>query len=185
MDINGDGRNDLDVLMNIIQAGGGVVDCYIADSGKDKNKIKGAITVNTNCLILGDAPDERGDPAQREAFTKIRREAEQYRLPVMQLADFLQRIGWKNMSPVVRYGRGANANDFRAKPDEGVVRQSTGNTSDVFKGARRRHPIPVATTGSSSPPKKSKESTSASNTSTRPSPWFSIGQDATLGGGMK
>ena len=140
MDIDGDGRSDLDTVMNIIKAGGGVVDCYIADSGKDKNKIKGAITVNTNCLILGAAPDEKGDPAQRDAFTKILREADQFRLPKMQLADFLQRIGWKNMSPVVRYGRGANPNDFRAKPDEGVVRKSTGNTSDVFKD--REPPAP-------------------------------------------
>ena len=84
-------------------------------------------------MILGAAPDERGDPAQREAFTKILREADQFRLPKMQLADFLRRIGWKNMSPVVRYGQGANSNDFRAKPDAGVVRKSTGNTSDVFK----------------------------------------------------
>ena len=140
MDVNGDGRGNLEVMLNIIKTGGGVVDCYIADSGKDKNKIKGAISVNTNCLILGPAPDEKGDPAQREAFTKILREADQYRLPKMQLADFLQRIGWKNMSLVVRYGRGANPNDFRARPDEGVVRKSTGNTSDVFKD--REPPAP-------------------------------------------
>jgi hypothetical protein len=133
MDVGGDERNDLETMMNIIKANGGVVDCYIADSGKDKNKVKGAITVNTNCLILGPAPDEKGDPGQREAFTKIIGDAKQFRLPTVQLADFLQRIGWKNMSRAIRYGRGANPNDFRAKPDEGVVRKSQGNVSDVFK----------------------------------------------------
>jgi hypothetical protein len=41
-------------------------------------------------------------------------------------------MGWKNMSPVVRFGRGANPKDFRAKPEEGVPKKSTGNVSDVF-----------------------------------------------------
>ncbi len=133
MDVNGAGRNNLDMMMNIIKTGGGVVDCWIADSGKSKNKVQGEITLNTNCLILGAAPDEKGDSAQRDAFTKILREAERYRIQKIQLSDFLQRIGWKNMSPVVRYGQGANPKDFRAKPEGGVVGKSTGNTSDVFK----------------------------------------------------
>jgi hypothetical protein len=133
MDVDGDGRNDLETIRRIIEIAGGEVDCYIGDSGRDKNKVVGRIKDNTNLLILGAAPDDRGEPAQREAFTKILREADQFRLQKMQLADFLQRIGWKNMSPVVRYGRGANPNDFRAKPEEGTVPKSTGNPSDVFK----------------------------------------------------
>jgi len=133
IDLDGDGQSDLATVTNLITAAGGVVDCYIADAGKDKNKVKGAIDVNTNCLIVGAAPDEKGDPGQRDAFTRILREADQFRLPKLQIGDFLQRIGWKNMSSVVRYGRGANPNDFRAKADDAVPRKSNGNTSDVFK----------------------------------------------------
>jgi hypothetical protein len=146
MDINGDGRSDLDTVINIIRTNGGVVDCYIPESGKDKNHVKGAITVNTNCLIKGEPPDEKGDPAQLAAFTKIRNQADQYRLQTMKLGEFLQRIGWKNMSPVVRYGHGATANDFRAKPEEGGQRKSTGNTSDVFK---QREPPPAGSPSNS------------------------------------
>ena len=91
------------------------------------------INVNTSCLILGDAPTERSGSAQRDAFTKIQHDADQLRLEKMQLTDLLQRMGWKNMSPVIRYGRGANPKDFRAKPDEGVQRKSTGNVTDLFK----------------------------------------------------
>jgi hypothetical protein len=133
MDIDGDGDNDLETVKRIIEVAGGEVDCYIGDSGKDKNKVVGRIKDNTNLLILGAAPDERGEPAQRDAFTKILREGDQFRLQKMQLVDFLQRIGWKNISPVVRFGRGANPNDFRAKAEEGTPKKLGGNASDVFK----------------------------------------------------
>jgi len=129
MDVDGDGRSDLQTVLNLIAINGGVVDCYITDAGK----LVGQVTVNTNCLILGERPTEKGEPRQREAFTKIMKEVEELRLQQMQLNDLLQRMGWKNMSPVVRFGRGGNPKDFSAKPDEGVPRKSTGNPSDEFK----------------------------------------------------
>jgi hypothetical protein len=134
MDIDGDGRSDLEAVINLIHLNGGEVDCYIGDKGANKNKVVGEITVNTNCLILGQAPtDKEGDAAQLEPFTKILRDAKQLRIPAMQLGDMLQRMGWKNMSRVVRYGRGANPNDFRAQPDDGVPRKSSGNVSDIYQ----------------------------------------------------
>ena len=133
VDLNGDGTSDLDTLINIIQLNGGVVDCYISDKGSNKNQVVGAITPNTNALILGDAPTERGDPAMLAAFTKIQNEADLLRTPKIQLGDLLQGMGWKDLSHVVRYGRGANPNDFRAKPDQGVPKKSSGNVSDLYK----------------------------------------------------
>lgn len=140
IDLDGDGRSDLDTVMNLIKLNGGVVDCYIADSGMEKNKMKGLIDVNTNCLIIGAAPDERGDPAQRDAFTKILRDADQARIQKVQLGDFLQRVGWKNISPVVRYGRGSNPNDFRARPPEGTVPKSSGAPGTEAGGFKERQP---------------------------------------------
>lgn len=133
IDIDDDGRSDLEAVMNLIKLNGGVVDCYIADSGRNKNSMRGSIDVNTNCLILGAAPDEKGNPAQRDAFTRILRDADQARIQKVQLGDFLQRVGWKNISPVVRYGRGANPNDFRAQPPEGTVRKSSDDAKGGFK----------------------------------------------------
>jgi hypothetical protein len=155
MDLKGDGRNDLDTMLNVIKAGGGVVDCWIADSGKEKNKVQGAITVNTNCLILGPAPDEKGDPAQREAFTKILREADQYRLPKMQLADFLQRIGWKNMSTCRRWSATAAAPipttsaPSRTKESCGSPRAMSATSSRIASRQPARCRTPDATISSS------------------------------------
>ncbi len=144
IDIDGDGRSDLDTVINIIRLNGGEVDCYISDKGENKNEMVGKITVNTNVLIQGEPPTERGDTTQLAAFTKIQTDADLLRTPKIQLGDLLQRMGWKNLSPVVRYGRGANPNDFRAKPDDGVPRKSTGNVSDLYQ---KRDPPKKAPSG--------------------------------------
>ena len=102
---------------------------YITDTGN----IIGQIDINTNCLIVGTKPDEKSEKKVIDAFSKIKGEADQLRLQRIQLADLLQRMGWKNVAPVVRFGRGANPKDFRAKPDAGAAKKSTGNMSDVFK----------------------------------------------------
>ena len=146
MDIDGDGRSDLDTIINIIRLNGGEVDCYISDNGENKHQLVGKIDINTNCLILGDAPTEKGEPAQIAAFTKMQDQANFLRTPKMQLADLLQGMGWKNMSPVVRYGRGSNPNDFRAKPDDGVPKKSSGNVSDLYQ--KRTPPQKKAPSGS-------------------------------------
>jgi hypothetical protein len=136
MDVDGDGRSDLQTVLNLIAINGGAVDCYVTDAGK----LVGQITINTNCLILGDAPTEKSGTGQRESFTKVLRDADQLRLQRIQLADLLQRMGWKNLSPVIQFGRGANPKDFIAKPPEGgVPKKSTGSVSDVFK--KRQPPL--------------------------------------------
>ncbi|MEN6451209.1 MAG: hypothetical protein ABFC96_12015 [Thermoguttaceae bacterium] len=133
VDIDGDHRSDLATVMNLIRANGGVVDAYIADSGKEKNKLIGEITVNTNYLVLGEAPNEKGEPGQLAAFSKMRGDADKLRTPRMQLGDMLQGMGWRNLSPVVRYGRGLNPNDFRPKAAEGESRKSLGDGTDAFE----------------------------------------------------
>ena len=129
MDIDNDGRSDLQTVLNLIAINGGVVDCYVNDAGKQI----GEITVNTNCLILGKKPDEKSEKKVLDAFSKLDGDAKQLRLPTVQLGDFLQRTGWKKLSPVVRFGRGANPNDFCAKPPAGVPKKSSGNISDLFQ----------------------------------------------------
>jgi hypothetical protein len=128
-DIDNDGKSDLESVLNIIRLNGGVVDCYIPDSGKNKNKQVGQVTLSTNFLILGQAPNEKGDPAQLKAYSQIYDDAKQLRLPMMKLGDMLQRMGWKNLAPVVRFGRGGNPEDFRAKPEEGAQKKSVSGES--------------------------------------------------------
>ena len=59
LDPNGEGKNDVQTVKDIIAVNGGVVDCYLDDKGK---KV-GDMTVNTRYLVLGEAPTEKSQPA--------------------------------------------------------------------------------------------------------------------------
>ncbi len=132
MDLDDDGRSDLDLVIAIIQANGGIVDCYIDDEGKKT----GEITTETRYLVLGVEPDEKASEARRKARTELLRSADVYGLTKIGLKELLARMGWSQLTPVIRYGAGANPSDFRAKPPQGVPPVSTGAVSEIFQPRR-------------------------------------------------
>jgi hypothetical protein len=129
MDIRGNGKNDLQMVKDLITMNGGVIDCFLDEKGK---KV-GDMTVNTRYLVFGQAPSEKSQPAMTAGVTKMVNEAEKFGVQKIQLNDLIQRMGWKNPSPVVGFGRGANPKDFAAKPDETGQRTSTGNHTDSYE----------------------------------------------------
>ncbi len=129
MDINREGKNDLALLRNLITMSGGVVDCDVDEKGN----VSGEITMQTRYLVLGDKPSEKGDPAGLQAYSKIRGEAESLGIQKISLGDLLERMGYKPQAHLVNFGMGANPNDFRAKPEGGVSRVSSGNVSEIYK----------------------------------------------------
>jgi len=135
MDLDGNGKTDMQMVVNIITMNGGVVDCYIDENDPEFKRV-GDITNETRYLVMGDAPDELAPEARRNARRDLLKDAEPRGLTTMKLEDLLERMGWKNVTPVVRFGRGANPNDFRAKPPEGVPRTSTGTVSPLFQPRR-------------------------------------------------
>jgi len=132
IDLYGDGKSYVEHLIDIIKLNDGVVDAYI---DPETNKIVGAITVNTRFLILGDEPSEKM-VGQIDAFSKMNESAKRMGVQTLQLGELLQRIGWKNLSPVVRYGPGLNPKDFAPKPESGTAPKSTGNVTELFKPRR-------------------------------------------------
>jgi hypothetical protein len=129
MDINGDGKNNLQLLRNLIKLNGGVVDCDVDEKGK----LNGEITIQTRYLVLGDVPSEKGDPNGLTAYSKIKEEAERLGIQKIPLGDLLERTGYKPRSHLVNFGGGANPKDFKPKPEGGVNRVSSGNVSELFK----------------------------------------------------
>ncbi len=129
MDLDHDGKNDVQTVRDIIAMNGGVVDAYIDNSGK----LHGAITANTRYLVVGEKPTEKGQSSVRDAFTQIQTEAKFYGVQEVQIEDLLMRMGWKNQMNVVQFGAGAKARDFAAKPDGDVQKKSIGSVSEVFK----------------------------------------------------
>jgi hypothetical protein len=129
MDVDGDGKNNLQLLRNLIKMNGGIVDCDVDEKGK----INGEISIQTRYLVLGDKPSEKGDPAGVAGYSKIRGDAENLGIQKISMSELLERMGYKPQSHVVSFGNGANPNDFKPKPESGVNRVSAGNVSDIYK----------------------------------------------------
>ena len=129
MDINGDGKNNMALLRDLISMNGGVVDCDVDSRGK----VNGEISPQTRYLVLGDKPSEKGDTSGLAAYSKIREEAESLGIQKISLGDLLERMGYKAQSQVVNFGAGANPKDFKPKPEGGVNRVSSGNVSEIYK----------------------------------------------------
>jgi len=127
--VDDDGKSDLQTVKNLITMNGGVVDCYVTDEGQRG----GNLTNDTRYLVLGDAPDETSTEARRNARRDLLNDAEQRGLMKITLRDLLDKMGWKNQTPVVHFGREANPNDFRPLPPEGGPKTSSGTVSPLFQ----------------------------------------------------
>ena len=120
LDVDGDGADDLDLLVNIINATGGEVDAWIDKNGE----LRGKITTDTTYLLESNTPtDEALDAADaseevraavKEARAKLTEEARLDGLRPMKLNEFLRRSHFRQTSEVERFeGPGG----LSAKPD--------------------------------------------------------------------
>jgi len=129
MDLDGDGKSDLQMMIHIVTMNGGVVDCYITDQGERQ----GEFTSKSRYLVVGEEPDETASQARLDAHRDLLTDAEQRGLMKITLKDLLDKMGWKNQTPVVRYGAAANPKDFQVQPPEGGSPVSTGTVSPLFQ----------------------------------------------------
>lgn len=124
LDIDGDGRSDLDQLINIIQSSGAEVAAYIDDEGK----LNGEITADVYRVVRSDvnivdvvAHDSTRNEAAREALQRLDQEfldsAKKLDVPEIFLSDFLKVIGYKETAKITRY-RERNGVDLQ---DNGVI----------------------------------------------------------------
>jgi hypothetical protein len=140
MDIKGEGKNDIQSVKDVITMNGGVVDCYLDEKGK---KV-GDMTVNTRYLVLGEAPNEKSQPTMIASLTKMRTDAERLGVQKIQLSDLLQRMGWKNQTPIEHFGRGATPKGFAHKSETGPQKKPNGSSSDVFRTREPPARIPTS-----------------------------------------
>lgn len=143
MDVRGEGKNDLQIVKDLITANGGVVDCYLDEK---TGKPVGRLTVKTRFLVVGDPPGEKSQADVIGNYQKVLNDADRFGIQTIQLGDLLHRMGWKNQTSVVQYGLGANPKHFSAKPGDEGVGKSTGNVSEIFQS---REP-PAGNSGGSS-----------------------------------
>lgn len=138
LDVDGDGKSDRNLVRSLITMNGGVIDCEIDDNGQRVGKM----TIDTRYLVLGARPDERSGEGSLTGYSGMIDSADQLGVQKISLSDLLQQMGYRPATNVVQYGLGANPDDFRAKPEDGVPKVSGGNVSGLFEP--RRPPAPVA-----------------------------------------
>jgi len=110
LDINGDGRSDLDEIIGLIQSSGGEVAAYLDADGKEVGSIDAGVyrlvvseeeilDVLKNDFALDQATKDQ-IVATREGFLDA---AAKNGVRTMTLSDFLVRVGYKKSAQVTRY----------------------------------------------------------------------------------
>ena len=136
VDIDDDGKDDVELVRNVITMNGGVVDFWLAADGQTN----GEMSTNTRYLITGAVPGANVKSEILRSYSDVNTRATELGIRSMPVTELLARMGWKNQSPVIRYGVGGKASDFRPKPPEGVPRTSSGNVSPLYQFKDRRPP---------------------------------------------
>jgi hypothetical protein len=113
IDIDGDGRSDMQLARQLIEMNDGIVDAYLGDDGK----MVGEITANTRYLVLGETPETGAQAKFSDGFNAMSKEASQLGVEAITLPEFLGQMGYKPQDRTVPLGAGATARDFPARPE--------------------------------------------------------------------
>ncbi len=126
IDVDEDGRSDRELLQELIEVNGGIVDAFVDEQGNRT----GNVTINTRYLILGDPPEEEN---ALRGYSDIIKDADTQGVQKIPVSDILNYVGYDGTQGTIRLGTRARAVDFKAKPEEGVIRTSRGKVSELYQ----------------------------------------------------
>ena len=112
IDIDGDGRSDLQRAQDLIKINGGVVDAYLAEDGR----VEGEMTVDTRYLVLGEFPESVTQAAIREGWSEMTEAAKTLGVETILLPQFLDQMGYTPEERTVALGASSKASEFTAAP---------------------------------------------------------------------
>ncbi|MCC6125019.1 MAG: hypothetical protein IT426_08665 [Pirellulales bacterium] len=115
MDVNGDGRSDLELVKNLITMNNGVVDSYEDDQGRVQGLSE--MSINTRYLVLGGEHKQEAKVKQiAEGQAKMIDRAKELGVQSISLQELLQRMGYKSPVSTKATGTDADSSQYRAKP---------------------------------------------------------------------
>jgi len=141
MDIDGNGRDDRELIKSIIRRAGGRIDAEVLPSGK---RGEGAgMNVNTQFIVLGSdvTVNENSNPEQQKRaseYSKFVLEGKSYGIQQINLNKLMGYLKPKSDERVVPLGSQTRGADFKPESETGVTRESPGVVSEVF---RQRLPL--------------------------------------------
>jgi hypothetical protein len=117
MDVDGDGKDDFELVRNIITLNGGVIDAELKPDGTRV----GEITASTRYFVIGKQPDETSSEQARAQYIKMYEEAQRLGIDQLPLAKLLTQMGWKPEERTVQLTGGGAGLQFRTRrPGEKV-----------------------------------------------------------------
>lgn len=136
IDMDGDGRSDMDQLKQVISLNNGKVDAMPNSDGS----VEGEMSVDTRYLVLGKYPEGSGQEAARSAWESMSADADTLGVETITLDEFLSLMGWKSEQRTVPLGTSARSEDFRAHPRKDYAPPSSSTKAQHF---RPRKPQPT------------------------------------------
>ena len=130
IDVDGDGKSDLQMVRDLVDLNGGVVDAYLGEDGK----VNGEITVNTRDLVLGKFPDSATQTGMQKGWQQMIDDAKTNGVEVIKLDKFLNQVGYAPKDRTVTMGPGARPEDFPSGNDNGAA--STAPVRAPLRSAR-------------------------------------------------
>lgn len=111
MDVDGDGKDDFELVRNLITLNGGVIDAELKPDGTRV----GEITASTRYFVIGKQPDETSSEAARSQYIKMYEETQRLGIDHLPLAKLLTMMGWKPEERTVQLTGGGAGLQFRAR----------------------------------------------------------------------
>ena len=138
LDMDGDGKDDIDELKSVIALNNGKVDAEPGENGT----VAGEMTVDTRYLILGEFPESsvQNREDQVKAWQAMTEAADRLGIETITLGEFLNLMGWKADRKTVELGHTADSGDFPA--DRGGDYRPPKNTTGE-SNFRPRKPEPT------------------------------------------
>ncbi|HVC93963.1 MAG TPA: hypothetical protein VND64_09750 [Pirellulales bacterium] len=127
IDLNGDGEDDRDTIVDMIHMAGGRVDAQVDPK---TNKLVGKLNIHTRYLILGEPPD---DANVEKDYTRIQKEADQLGIQTITVEKFLDHVGWKNPKETLIFGSRGNISALPPEQPDGGTPTANGRVSELFK----------------------------------------------------
>jgi len=113
IDLNDDGRQDLELAKELISINGGVVDAFPNEDGSQQ----GEINVNTRYLVVGEYPEGTDEGTLRDTWIRMHDDAKSSGTELITLTDFMNLMGYKPEDRTIGLTGPSRAENFRPRPD--------------------------------------------------------------------
>lgn len=141
IDVDNDGISDLQIVRDLVELNGGILDAYLGDDGK----IVGDITAHTRYLVLGEFPESAVRANMQDGWQSMNKKAAELGVETITLDQLFNRMGYTPQDRVVRLGEGAAARDFPARSGNAGKLPETELPTDEQSGKfRPRKPYPTS-----------------------------------------